>query len=52
MDINMSKKFLKHIEDSFLIWILKELTRKGALLGLLVVSGGGLMSGVMIDLPQ
>ena len=36
-DTNRSRKILKHFEDNFLIWVLRELTRKGALLDLLLV---------------
>lgn len=31
-DTNRSRKFLKHLDDNFLIQVLRELTRKGALL--------------------
>lgn len=38
MDTNRSGKFLKHIEENFLIQVLREPTRKGALLDLLFVN--------------
>lgn len=44
----MSRKFLKHVEDNFLIQVLREMTRKGALLDLLVVNRYGLTGEVMI----
>ena len=47
-DINRSRKFLKHTEDHFLVQVLREMTRKGALLDLLFVNREGLMGQVVI----
>jgi len=46
-DINRSRKFLKHTEDHFLVQVLREMTRKGALLDLLFVNSGGLVGEVV-----
>jgi len=35
-DTNRSRKFLKHVEENFLVQLLMELTRKGALLNMFV----------------
>ncbi|KAM9591477.1 uncharacterized protein ACIBXB_006274 [Morphnus guianensis] len=48
VDTNRSRKFLKHIEDNLLVQVLRELTRKGALLDLLFVNREGLMGEVVI----
>ena len=40
-DTNRSRKFLKHAEGNFLVQVLRELTRKGALLDLLFVNREG-----------
>ena len=48
VDANRSRKFLKHVEDNFLVQVLREPTRKGALLDLLFVNREGLMGKVVI----
>ena len=47
VDTNRCRKFLKHVEDDFLMQVLRELTRKGALLDLLFVNREGLMGKVV-----
>ncbi|PKU42959.1 hypothetical protein llap_6720 [Limosa lapponica baueri] len=47
-DTNTSRKFLQHIEENFLVQVLRELSRKGGLLNLLFVSREGLTDKVMI----
>ena len=47
-DTNRSRKFLKHIGDNFLVQVLRELTRRGALLDLLFVNREGLAGQVVI----
>jgi len=47
-DRNRSRKFPQHIEDNFLVQVLRELTRKGALLDLLFVNRVGLVGEVVI----
>lgn len=42
-------KLLRHIKDYFLIQVLKELSRRGALLDLLFVSRDGLVGEMMIN---
>ena len=46
-DTNRSRKFLRHVEDNFLVQVLKEPTRKGALLDLLFVKSKGLVGKVV-----
>ena len=48
MGTNRSRKFLNHIEDNFLVQVLREPTRKGSLLDLLFVNKEGLMGEVVI----
>lgn len=49
MDTNRKfRKFLKHIEGSFLVQVLTEPTRKGTLLDLLFVNRKGLVGKVVI----
>lgn len=48
MDTNRSRTFLKCVENSFLVQLLRELTRKNALLDLLFVIREGVMDKVMI----
>ncbi|GAB0205816.1 hypothetical protein GRJ2_003047200 [Grus japonensis] len=47
-DTSRSRSFLKHLDDNFLVQLLKEPTRKGALLDLLLVNREGLMGEVAI----
>ncbi|GAB0207904.1 mitochondrial enolase superfamily member 1 [Grus japonensis] len=47
-DTSRSRRFLKHLDDSFLVQLLKEPTRKGALLDLLLVNREGLVGEVAI----
>lgn len=42
--MNRSRRFLKHIDDNFLLQLLRELTRKGAHLDLLLVYKNGLLN--------
>lgn len=46
---NRSRKFLRHVNDSFLVQILRELTRKGVVLDLLLVNREGLVGAVVIS---
>ena len=43
-----SRRFLKHLDDNFLVQVQREPTRKGALLDLLLVNREGLVSEVAI----
>jgi len=43
-----SRRFLKHLEDNFLVQVLREPTRKGALLDLLLENREGLVGDVAI----
>lgn len=43
VNINRSRKFLKHVEDNFFLQVLEELTSNGALLVLLFVNRESLM---------
>jgi len=43
VNINRSRKFLKHLEDNFLVQLLRELTRKAVFLDLLFVNREGLL---------
>lgn len=45
---NRSRKFLKHLDNYFLVQILREQTRKGALLDLLLVNREGVVGEVVI----
>jgi len=47
-DMNKSRKFLKHVEDNFLIQVLRELTRKSGLLDLPFVNREGLVGEMVI----
>ncbi|GAB0203307.1 hypothetical protein GRJ2_002796300 [Grus japonensis] len=47
-DTSRSRSFLKHLDDNFLVQLLKEPTRKGALLDLLLVNREGLVGEVAI----
>ncbi|GAB0186493.1 hypothetical protein GRJ2_001114600 [Grus japonensis] len=47
-DTSRFRSFLKHLDDNFLVQVLKEPTRKGALLDLLLVNREGLMGEVAI----
>ncbi|GAB0177896.1 hypothetical protein GRJ2_000254900 [Grus japonensis] len=47
-DTSTSRSFLKHLDDNFLVQLLKELTRKGALLDLLLMNREGLMGELAI----
>ncbi|GAB0176455.1 mitochondrial enolase superfamily member 1 [Grus japonensis] len=47
-DTSRSRSFLKHLDDNFLVRLLKEPTRKGALLDLLLMNREGLMGEVAI----
>lgn len=42
------RRFLKHLVDNFLVRVLREPSRKGVLLGLLLVNREGLVSEVAI----
>ncbi|GAB0186949.1 hypothetical protein GRJ2_001160200 [Grus japonensis] len=47
-DTSRSRSFLKHLDDNFLVQVLKEPMRKGALLDLLLMNRHGLMGDVAI----
>jgi len=47
-DTNRSRRFLKNLDDNFLVQIQKEFMRKGALLDLLLVNREGSVGEVMI----
>ena len=47
-DTNRSRRFLKHLKDTYLVHILRTLMRKGDLLDLLLVSREGLVGEVAI----
>ncbi|GAB0190604.1 hypothetical protein GRJ2_001525700 [Grus japonensis] len=47
-DTSRSRSFLKHLDDNFLVQVLKEPMRKGALLDLLLVNREGLVGEVAI----
>ncbi|GAB0204012.1 mitochondrial enolase superfamily member 1 [Grus japonensis] len=47
-DTSRSRSFLKHLDDKFLVQVLKEPMRKGALLDLLLVNREGLVGEVAI----
>lgn len=48
VNTNGCRKFLKHVEDNFLVQVLKEPARKGALPDLLFVNSEGLMGMVVV----
>ncbi|GAB0202528.1 mitochondrial enolase superfamily member 1 [Grus japonensis] len=47
-DTSRSRSFLKHLDDNFLVQVLKEPTRKGALLDLLLMNREGLLGEMAI----
>ena len=47
-DMSRSRRFLKHLDDNFLVQVLREPTRKGALLDLLLENREGLVEDVAI----
>lgn len=47
LETNRPMRFLKRLDDSFLVQVLRELTRKSALLDLLLVNGEGLVGEVV-----
>ena len=47
-DTSKSRRFMKHLDDNFLVQVLTEPTRKGALLDLLLENREGLVGDVVI----
>ena len=45
---NRSRRFLNHLDDNFLVQVLKELTRKGAFLDMLLINREGLVGKIEI----
>jgi len=48
-DTNRSRRFLKHFDDNLMVQVLREPTRKGALLDLLLVKREGLAGKVALS---
>lgn len=47
VNTSRSRRFLKHLDNNFLVQVRRETARKGALLGLLLVSSDGLVGEVV-----
>lgn len=46
--MNRSRRFLKHLDENFLVRVLRELRRKGVLLDVLLVNRGGLVDEMLV----